>query len=81
MTPTFGFKIFFYGVVVMIIGGVGSFKGLLFSSIILAIAQNLVGYFLDTKWMDTTTYIILIGFLLWKPLGFSGKKLKNFDKF
>ena len=79
MTPTFGFKIFFYGVVVMIIGGVGSFKGLLFSSIILAIAQNLVGYFLDTKWMDTTTYIILIGFLLWKPLGFSGKKLKKLE--
>lgn len=77
MTPTFGFNLLFYGIVAMIIGGVGSFRGLLFGSLLLAVAQNLVAYYLDTKWMDATTYIILIVFLIWKPLGFSGKLLKK----
>lgn len=79
LTPTMGFNLLLYGIVAMIIGGVGSFRGLLFGSLLLATAQNLVAYYLDTKWMDAATYIILIAFLLWKPLGFSGKKLKKVE--
>jgi len=29
--------------------------------------------------MDAVTYIILILFLIWKPLGFSGKRLKKLE--
>ncbi|MCB9044463.1 MAG: branched-chain amino acid ABC transporter permease [Chitinophagales bacterium] len=79
LTPTMGFNLLLYGIVAMIIGGVGSFRGLLLGSLLLASAQNLVAYYLDTKWMDAATYIILIAFLLWKPLGFSGKKLKKVE--
>lgn len=79
LTPTMGFNLLLYGIVAMIIGGVGSFKGLFLGSLFLATAQNLVAYYLDTKWMDAATYVILIGFLLWKPLGFSGKKLKKVE--
>lgn len=79
LTPTMGFNLLMYGIVTMIIGGVGSFRGLLFGSLLLATAQNLVAYYLDTKWMDAATYVILIAFLLWKPLGFSGKRLKKIE--
>ena len=79
ITPTMGFSLLLYGVVAMIIGGVGSFRGLLFGSLLVATAQNLVAYYLDTKWMDAMAYIILIVFLLWKPLGFSGKRLKKVE--
>ena len=79
LTPNMGFNLLFYGIVAMIIGGVGSFRGLVFGSLLVATAQNLVAYYLDTKWMDAATYIILIAFLLWKPLGFSGKRLKKID--
>lgn len=79
LTPTMGFNLLLYGIVAMIIGGVGSFRGLLFGSFLLATAQNLVAYYFDTNWMDASTYIILIVFLLWKPLGFSGKKLKKVE--
>lgn len=79
LTPTMGFNLLLYGVVAMIIGGVGSFRGLLLGSLLVAVLQNLVAYYLDTKWMDATTYILLIAFLLWKPLGFSGKRLKKVD--
>lgn len=79
LTPTMGFNLLLYGIVAMIIGGVGSFRGLLFGSLLVATSQNLVAYYLDAKWMDAVAYIILIAFLLWKPLGFSGKRLKKIE--
>ena len=79
MTPTFGFNLLLYGVVAMIIGGVGSTKGLVAGALLVATAQHLAAYYIDTKWMDAVTYIILILFLIWKPLGFSGKKLKKVE--
>lgn len=79
MTPTFGFNLLLYGVVAMIIGGVGSTRGLIAGSLLVATAQHLAAYYIDTKWMDAVTYIILILFLIWKPLGFSGKQLKKVE--
>jgi len=79
MTPTMGFNIFLYAVVAMIIGGVGSYKGLIGGALLLATAQHLSAYYIDSKWMDATAYIILILFLIWKPLGFSGKRLKKVE--
>jgi len=79
MTPTFGFNLLLYGVVAMIIGGVGSTRGLIAGSLLVATAQHLAAYYIDTKWMDAVTYIILILFLIWKPLGFSGKRLKKVE--
>jgi len=79
MTPTMGFHVFLYAVVAMIIGGVGSYKGLIGGALLLATAQHLAAYFIDSKWMDATAYVILILFLIWKPLGFSGKRLKKVE--
>jgi branched-chain amino acid transport system permease protein len=79
MTPTFGFNLLLYGVVAMIIGGVGSTRGLIAGSLLVATVQHLAGYYIDTKWMDAVTYLILILFLIWKPLGFSGKRLKKVE--
>ncbi len=79
MTPTFGFNLLLYGVVAMIIGGVGSTRGLIAGSLLVATTQHLAAYYIDTKWMDAVTYIILILFLIWKPLGFSGKRLKKVE--
>lgn len=79
LTPTMGFNIFLYGVVALIIGGVGSIKGIIGGAFLLATAQHLSAYYIDSKWMDTVAFIILILFLIWKPLGFSGKKLRKVE--
>jgi len=71
------FNLLFYGVIAIIIGGLDNFKGLIYGALILAIAQNLTAYYIDSKWMSAVAYLILIVFLLWKPYGFSGKKLKK----
>ena len=79
MTPTFGFDLLLYGVVAMIIGGVGSTRGLIAGSLLVATSQHLAAFYLDPKWMDAVTYIVLILFLIWRPLGFSGKRLKKVE--
>jgi len=79
LTPTMGFNLLLYGVVAMIIGGVGSIWGLVGGAFLLATAQHLGAYYIDSKWMDAIAYAILILFLIWKPLGFSGKRLKKVE--
>ena len=78
-TPSIGFNLLLYGIIVMIIGGTGNLLYLALASILLSTIQHLSAYYFDTKWMDTIAYIILILFLIWEPLGFSGKQLKKVE--
>ena len=77
LRPSSGFDLFLFGVIAMIIGGIGTFWGLLGGALLLATAQQLGAYYIDSKWMNAIAYIILILFLVWKPLGFSGLRLKK----
>jgi branched-chain amino acid transport system permease protein len=79
MTPTFGFSLLLYGVVAMIVGGLGSTRGLVAGAFLVATAQHLAAHYIDTKWMNGVTYIILILFLIWRPLGFSGVRLRKVE--
>ena len=79
MNPQMGFNLLIYGIVAMIIGGVNSHWGLLGGAILLSCTQHIGAYYIDNKWMDTIAYIVLILFLIWKPLGFSGKQLKKVE--
>jgi branched-subunit amino acid ABC-type transport system permease component len=79
MRPTMGFNWLLYGVVAMIIGGVGSNWGLVGGALLLATAQHLAAFYIGSQWMDAVAYIILILFLIIKPLGFSGKRLKKVE--
>ena len=77
MTPTMGFNWLLYAVVAMIIGGMGKMRYLILGALLLASAQHLAAYYLDSKWMNATAYIILIIFLCFRPYGFSGKRIKK----
>ncbi len=77
MTPTMGFNWLLYAMVAMIIGGMGKMRYLVLGSLLLATAQHLSAYYLDSKWMNATAYIILIAFLYFRPYGFSGKRIKK----
>lgn len=77
MTPTMGFNWLLYGVLAMIIGGMGKMRYLFLGALLLATAQHLAAYYFDSKWINATAYIILIIFLHFKPYGFSSKQLKK----
>ncbi len=77
MTPTMGMNMLLMGVVAMIIGGVGSIWGIVLGSLLLATAQNLAVWYISSQWMDATAFIVLLVFLLFRPQGFAGKKLRR----
>ena len=77
MTPTMGFNWLLYAVVALIISGMGKMRHLLLGALLLATAQHMVAYYLDSKWMNAVAYIILIVFLFFRPSGFSGKQIKK----
>lgn len=77
INSSIGFDWLFPGIVVMIIGGIGRNRYCIIGAMFLAFAQQLSSYFIDSKWMNATAYLVLIFFLLFRPFGFSGKKLKK----
>lgn len=77
MTPTMGMNALMMGVVAMIVGGVGSIRGIVLGSLLLALAQNFGVWYISSQWQDAIAFAILLIFLLFKPEGFFGKKLKK----
>ncbi len=59
-----------------IVGGVGSFPGIALAALLLGMAQHFGAWFIGSQWQDAIAFIILIVFLLFKPEGFMGKKVK-----
>ena len=79
VVPSTGFNLLIYGIVAMILSGMDNIRNLLWGSLLLSSTQHLGAFFIGSNWMDTIAYILLIIFLIWKPLGFSGKQLKKIE--
>lgn len=79
INPTAGFRLLMNSVVVMIIGGASGIRGLPLAAIFLALAQHSAAYYLNAKWMDSVAFLILIIFLIWRPLGLSGRHFKKIE--
>jgi len=77
ISPVMGFRLLLNGIIVLIVGGVGRVGGLIGGALLLATAQQLAAYYFGSKWMDAVAFVILIGFLIWKPLGFDGRRLRK----
>ena len=75
MTPTMGMNALMMGVVAMIVGGVGSIRGIILGSLLLALAQNFGVWYISSQWQDAIAFAILLVFLLFKPEGFYGRKI------
>jgi len=77
ITPTMGMHALMMAVVTMIIGGVGSIPGIAFGALLLAFAQNFGVWKISSQWQDAIAFGILLVFLIFRPQGFLGKKIKK----
>jgi len=77
MTPTMGMNALMMGVVAVIIGGVGSIPGVALGALLLGFAQHFGVWKISSQWQDAIAFIILLIFLLFRPQGFLGKKVKK----
>jgi len=76
MTPIMGMHALMMGVVAVIVGGVGSIPGIALAALLLGMAQHFGVWYIGSQWQDAIAFIILIVFLLFKPEGFLGKRVK-----
>lgn len=76
MTPTMGMNALLMGVVVMIVGG-NNIKGMVCAALLLGFAQNFGVWYISSQWKDTIAFVILVLFLLFKPEGFFGTKIRK----
>jgi len=77
MTPTMGMRALMMGVVVVIIGGRNSIPGVALGALLLGMAQHLGVWHISSKWQDSIAFVILLIFLLIRPQGFFGRKMKT----
>ncbi len=79
MTPTMGLNALMMGVVAMIIGGVGSVPGVLLGGLLLGLAQHLGVWKIGSQWQDAIAFLILLLFLVIRPYGMMGRRLKKVE--
>jgi branched-chain amino acid transport system permease protein len=74
MSPTMGMRALLMGVVAVIIGGAGRISGAVFGALFLGVALQLGVLVTSSQWQDTIAFVILVGFLIFRPQGILGVK-------
>lgn len=69
MNPSVGLPVFINAFIAMIIGGSGRFEGPVIGGFTLGLVQSLSEYFTESQWVVLVTFMILLGFLIFKPEG------------
>ncbi len=77
ITPTMGMNALMMGIVVVVIGGIGNIPGAVLGAILLGVAQQLGIWRISSQWQDTIAFIILLVFLLIRPEGIMGRKVRK----
>ena len=77
VSPNMGMDALLMGVVAMIIGGVGSIPGIALGGLLIGMAQHLGVWKISSLWQDVIVFAILLFFLLLRPQGFLGKRVKK----
>jgi len=73
--PFMGFSVVLIGAIAVIIGGVGSVIGAGLGGMLIAMAENVGIWKIDSKWQTSIAFGVLFFFILFRPTGFFGHKI------
>jgi branched-chain amino acid transport system permease protein len=74
--PHGGLPVLLLAIVAMIIGGNTSFLAPVLGGLLLGITRAFVVWFLSARWQDAVVFLLLALFLLFRPHGILGRKLR-----
>ena len=77
LRPMMGFNGLLLAVVAMVIGGVGNVSAAFLGGLIVGAAQQVAALLLPTKWQDAVVFVLLVGFLLVRPQGVLGARVRK----
>ena len=72
LQPSVGPHVMLISLAATIVGGIGSLRGAVIAGVLLGITESLVVTVLDTEWSDAAGFILLFGFILFRPSGLLG---------
>ena len=75
--PYIGMPMLLNAVVALIIGGIGRFAAPVLGGLILGVLQALVIWKFSANWQEAITFVLLILFLVFRPQGILGKKIRE----
>ena len=76
VNPDMGFMAVFVATVAVIVGGVGQLYGAMLGSFALGLLQQLSVWKIDSAWQHAVVYIVLVIFLIVRPSGALGHRMK-----
>lgn len=71
--PTMGLGLLLKGVIASIVGGVGNLYGGVLGALLLGFAENFGIWHIRGEWKDAIAFLLLIGFLIFRPRGIMGR--------
>jgi branched-chain amino acid transport system permease protein len=77
MNPYVGMPMLLNAAVALIIGGVGKFHAPVLGGLMIGVLQAMVIYLASARWQDAVTFTLLILFLLLRPQGIMGEKIRK----
>lgn len=72
LTPDMGNVPLLFAFAAVVVGGIGSIRGTALGLLLLMVVSGLAVYKLPTYWMQGIAFVILLGFMLWRPRGLLG---------
>ena len=76
VNPEMGFMAVFVATVAVIVGGVGQLYGAMLGSFALGLLQQLAVWKIDSAWQHAVVYVVLVLFLIFRPSGALGHRMK-----
>ena len=73
--PDLGATFLIRGFAAMTLGGFGSLFGAVIGGLLLGVAEQNFGFYINTALMDITAYLVIVAVLVIRPAGFFGKKI------
>jgi branched-chain amino acid transport system permease protein len=71
--PGANHRVMLISIAATIVGGIGHLRGAVLAGVLLGVTENLVVSVLDTRWSEAASFVLLFGFIIFRPQGIFGR--------